>query len=417
MRVCASILLTLACCASGVSAQIPSTDVPASTNAPSKFHSAEDGWLDASEFLDESYGFLPVVIPITEPAVGYGAAGGLAFLSKPLGESKAGFNRPNITAVGGMGTENGSWGALAGDVRHWLDDRLQTVAGLVYASVNLDFHGIAAGGNLADHPLSYNLEPKGGTVQGKYRLGNSRVWAGLSYAFAATRVTFDAPAGTPGLPDFQRDSDVGGFTPSVTFDSRDNIFTPTGGTYVEGSAGLFSQALGGDDEFQRARIIAMQFIPLHPKLSLGFRAESAASFGDAPFYLRPFISLRGAPVLRYQGEETAQIEAELRWQFWKRFSVVGFAGGGAAWNDLERFHSTQTVVTGGTGFRTSLPGNMEFTWGWTWRSAPTTPRSTSRSAARGPGRERTHRDQPVNPFQPERFRWRAPVLGRSDDER
>ena len=120
---------------------------------------------------------------------------------------------------------------------------------------------------------------------------------------------------------------------------------------MEASAGLFSQALGGDDEFQRARLIGMQFIPLHPKLSLGFRAEGAATFGDAPFYLRPFISLRGAPIMRYQGEQTAQIETELRWQFWRRLSVVGFVGGGAAWNDLERFHNTQTVATGGTGFR------------------------------------------------------------------
>jgi hemolysin activation/secretion protein len=63
------------------------------------------------------------------------------------------------------------------------------------------------------------------------------------------------------------------------------------------------------------------------------------------------MSLRGAPIMRYQGNETAQLEAELRWQFWKRFSLVGFAGGGAAWNDLSGFDNIQTVVTGGTGFR------------------------------------------------------------------
>ncbi|HXI54387.1 MAG TPA: BamA/TamA family outer membrane protein [Candidatus Saccharimonadales bacterium] len=345
------LMAVLSLVASTARADEPVPNAPAVTNAPSKFRSAEDGWPDASGFLDEKYGFLPVVIPITEPAVGYGAAGGLAFINKPLGGSQDGFGRPDITLVGGMGTENGSWGALAGDIRHWLDDHLQTLAGVVYASVNLDFHGIGAGGNLEDHPLHYNLEPKGGTLQGKYRMGDSRFWVGLNYAYAATHVTFDAPAGTPGLPDFRRDSKVGGFSPSLTFDSRDNIFTPARGTYVEASAGLFSQALGGDDEFQRARLIGMQFIPLHPKLSLGFRAEGAATFGDAPFYLRPFISLRGAPIMRYQGEQTAQIETELRWQFWRRFSVVGFVGGGAAWNDLERFHNTQTVATGGTGFR------------------------------------------------------------------
>jgi hypothetical protein len=117
------------------------------------------------------------------------------------------------------------------------------------------------------------------------------------------------------------------------------------------SQGLFSEALGSDDDFQRVRVLGMQFFQLHPKWTLGLRGEAAASFGEVPFYLRPFIYMRGAPIMRYQGEETAQIEAELRWQFWKRFSLVGFVGGGAAWNDFERLENTQSVVAGGTGFR------------------------------------------------------------------
>lgn len=325
-----------------------------STNALAISKPGEDGWLDISEFLEKKYGFLPVVIPITEPAIGYGAAGGLAFLSKPLANAEAGSGRPNITAVGGLGTENGTWGAAAGDVRYWLDDRIQTQVGLAYASANLDFYGIGAHPNLASHPLSYNLQPFGGMIHAKYQFGKSRMWGGLSYAFATTQVKFDKPSGTPGLPDFQRQSNVGGVTPSFTYDTRDNIFTPLRGTYVELTAGFFSEALGGDAEFQRARVIFMHFLPLCPRLYLGIRAEGAASFGNEPFYLRPYISLRGAPVMRYQGEEVAQIEGELRWQFWKRFSLVGFVGGGGAWNDFERFSSSQTIVTGGTGFRYEL---------------------------------------------------------------
>jgi len=59
----------------------------------------DDGWPDLSSFLKEKYGFLPIVVPITEPAVGYGAAGGVAFLSKSLGQAQAGFGRPDITKV------------------------------------------------------------------------------------------------------------------------------------------------------------------------------------------------------------------------------------------------------------------------------------------------------------------------------
>ncbi|MGH7305048.1 MAG: BamA/TamA family outer membrane protein [Candidatus Rokuibacteriota bacterium] len=336
--------------AAAAGAQMTIEKPPDTTRPPSKLW-GEDGWLDVSGFLDEKYGFLPLVIPITEPAVGYGAAGGLAFLNQPLGEAKAGFGRPDITMVGGLGTENGSWGILVGDVRHWLNDRLETQAGFTHLSVNLDFHGIGQDARLDDHPLRYNLEPTGGVVRVKYRLGDSTLWAGLGYAFAVTRVTFEAPAETPGLPDFRRDSTVGGLTPSFTWDTRDNLFTPVRGTFVEAVVGVFSPALGGDDDFQRAQLTAMQFVPLLRTLYLGLRGDAAATFGDAPFYLRPFISLRGAPIMRYQGDEVASIETELRWQFWGRFSVVGFVGTGAAWNDFERFHNTQAIVTGGFGLR------------------------------------------------------------------
>jgi outer membrane protein assembly factor BamA len=345
----ALVLLTL--CGLAAQAQPTGTSTPETTDAPSKFRSAEDGCLDVSGFLEQKYGFLPIVLPITEPAVGYGAGGGLMFLSRPLPQTEDGLGRPNITVVGGFGTENGTRGGFVGDLRYWLDDHFQTMFGFIYASVNLDFYGIGRDSLLMNNPLRYNLEPKGGTARFKYRLGESRLWAGINYAFAATDVTFNKPPGTPGEPVTPSDSKVGGLTPSLTFDTRDNFFTPNHGTYLEASAGFFTPALGADTDFQRANLIAMQFVPLGSKLFLGIRAEGAASFGDVPFYLRPYISLRGTPTLRYQGDEVAQIETELRWQFWGRFSVVGFTGGGATWNHFEHFDNSQTIVTGGGGIR------------------------------------------------------------------
>jgi len=323
----------------------------AATDTASNFRSADDGWLDVSGFLDKAYGFLPVVIPITEPAVGYGAAGGLAFIDKPLGKAQAGYGRPNITFVGGMGTENGTWGVMAGDMRHWLDDRLQTLAGVVKASVNLDFYGIGENSVLKNSPRSFTLEPLAGIVRAKYRIGGSKFWVGLAYALATTDVTFDTPGVVPGLPDVQKVSRVGGLAPSLTYDSRDNMFTPAKGTFIELTAGFFAPAFGGDDEFQRHNLVAMQFLPLHEDVMLGVRGDATITSGDVPFYMYPFITLRGAPVMRYQGEEVVQAEAEVRWQCWKRFSLVGFAGYGAAWNDFTRVDNTRTIVTGGTGFR------------------------------------------------------------------
>ncbi|HET9952496.1 MAG TPA: BamA/TamA family outer membrane protein [Candidatus Eisenbacteria bacterium] len=312
----------------------------------------EDGWVDVSSFLDKSYGFVPVVVPITEPAVGYGAAFGLVFIDKAKREGSAGFGRPTMTAVGGLATENGSRGVAAGDVRYWLDDRLQTVALFGYAPINLTFYGL---GDVASrrNPLSYSLTPLGGLLSTKYRLGaRSRWWAGLGYSYASTKVEFDVPASVP--PEIGRASGeigTGGLTPAVSYDSRNNAFTPTGGIYAETSFGVFGELLGSDTNFQKAAALAMGYAPLSARLTLGLRGDASATLGDIPFYMRPYISLRGAEAMRYQGEEVAQAEVELRWQFWKRISAVGLWGLGSAWNDLGGFDNRETITTYGAGVR------------------------------------------------------------------
>ena len=200
MRFLLILVVSIAFCVPCARAQAPLTNTPnASATPPSTNRFEEDGWLDVSDFLDKKYGFLPIVIPITEPAVGYGAAGGLTFISKPLGESQAGFGRPDITIVGGMGTENGSWGAFAGDIRHWLDDRLQTVVAGVYASANLKFYGIGDNPRLENDPLEYNLEPKGALVQASTE-SVIRDYGPVRVTPSNTKVSFDVPASTSRSP-------------------------------------------------------------------------------------------------------------------------------------------------------------------------------------------------------------------------
>jgi hypothetical protein len=308
----------------------------------------QDGWPDGSSFLDQTYGFLPVVSPITEPAVGYGAAGGLMFLSKSFGDAAAGLGRPNITFVGGMGTASRSWGVFGADVRYWLADHVQTLFAAIYGSLNLDFYGIGKTDALKDHPLHYNLNPRGGLAQAKYRFGETNFWAGLNTRFMSTAVSFDAPQSTPELPDFDRTTNLGGVTALAVFDSRSNVFTPIRGTYAEVNAGAFGAGAGA---FGRAELLALQFFPLPFRLYLGLRGQFRTTFGPAPFYFRPYVALRGVAQMRFQGEEVAQLEAELRWQFWKRLSLVGFGGGGGAWTKFERFDSAQGVGAGGGGMR------------------------------------------------------------------
>jgi hypothetical protein len=98
-----------------------------------------DGWLDLSQFLDTAHGFVPLVSPITEPAVGYGAAAALIFIDRQTSAPQQRNVRPNIAAIGGAATENGTRGLFAGHLGTWRDGRLRTMAAIADAEVNLDF--------------------------------------------------------------------------------------------------------------------------------------------------------------------------------------------------------------------------------------------------------------------------------------
>jgi hypothetical protein len=321
---------------------------------PPNVSQADDGWPDLSYFMDQPYGFLPMIEPITEPAIGYGLWAGPAFISKAPGEPRAGWAMPNLSYVGGMWTENDCWGAMAFDIHNWMDQRLQSAVALMYASIKLNFHGIGEDALLKDNPIRYTLTPFLGVVRVKYRLGDSNFWVGGGYLYSTTKVEIDIPDQFTQLKDLRKDSDIGALFPILTFDSRENIFTPTSGTAAELTAAFCSKALGGDAEFQRASVTATQYFSLDPALTLGLRGDGLFSFGDVPFYAYPYVTLRGAAAMRYQGEQVAQGELELRWQFWKRFSVVGFTGYGVAWNDFELLDDQINVWTGGGGIRYEL---------------------------------------------------------------
>ena len=83
----------------------------------------------------------------------------------------------------------------------------------------------------------------------------------------------------------------------------------------------------------------------------GLRAVAEASTGDLPFYLRPYVSLRGVLAMRYAGERAASVETEYRWPLGERWDVLAFGGLGTAVSDRRGAKGTKTVSAGGLGVR------------------------------------------------------------------
>jgi hypothetical protein len=265
-----------------------------------------------------------------------------------------GYARPNLSAAGAAFTENGTRLYFGGDSSLWLDGRLKSTAGGGGGDINLDVYGLGATADELDAPVRYTLAARAAVGQVDWQLApQSPWWLGLRFVYAEITPKLRDDPRFPGLEDRTR-STLAGPGVQLLYDSRDNVFTPTRGAYAETSLMAFDGAFGASRDFQRFAQIAMAWWPATPRVTGAVRADYQQVSGDAPFYARPFIALRGIPAMRYPGDRVASAQAEVRWQFHGRWSVVAFGGVGRARIDDGAAQRTKDAGAGGLGFRYEL---------------------------------------------------------------
>lgn len=315
-----------------------------------KFTDPHDGQFDVSYFLEHPYGFLPVPIIVTEPAVGYGGGMAAMFLRPRREAGEVGWVRPNISAVGAAATDNGTWFGFAGDSSYWFGGRLRTLLGAGTGRVNLDFYGLGSG-PFQDVGIAYSLNVTGGLAGADWQLmPGHHWWLGLRYAYAEVDPQLRDTPLFPGLVDRLRTT-ISAPIPQLTYDSRDSVFTPTRGLYSETTYLASRESLGASVQFSRFGQTVMGWVPLHASVTLALRADYASASGGAPFYMLPYVDMRGVPAMRYAGDRMASGQAEVRWQFHDRWSVVAFGGVGDTRSERGRSTVSQDVAAGGAGFR------------------------------------------------------------------
>jgi len=327
------------------------------TDKRSLFTDPEDGKLDASEWLLERKGFLPVPILITEPAVGYGIGAALLFFRESIGESvtkakeSGRLTPPDIYGMALAATENGTKVAGAFGMVTFAEQLWRWRGGVARPDVNLDFYGTNGTDSTRDLKLGYNVEGWISTQQLMRRLGESDNFVGARWIYLDLDTRFDTSRPDPVLAPGGRAVKSSGLGLSFEHDSRDNFFTPSSGWkgYLESM--FYSPHLGSDNKYQTYRAYGFSYFPLAREFVLGIRADGRAARGDVPFYQLPFIELRGIPVARYQDENAGVAEAELRWNVTPRWALIGFLGAGRAWGSSTNFSEADTAKAWGLGFR------------------------------------------------------------------
>lgn len=183
------------------------------------------------------------------------------------------------------------------------------------------------------------------------RAGNTDWFLGARYAWLQVKPSFDAgwPPDLEGKP--LKEVRIGRLSFIADHDTRDNIFSPTSGHFVEAEIAVARPGLGGTTSYEQANLRGFDWLPLGKQFVLGLRGDMQTTRGDVPFFARPFVYMRGVPAMRYQGDSAAVTEVELWWRATPRWSLLGFTGAGRAWGGKQDFSEAESVTAAGTGFR------------------------------------------------------------------
>jgi hypothetical protein len=323
--------------------------------APTLFRDVTDGAFDVSGFLSTRVGFLPMAMPITEPAVGYGLALGLSFFhDEPQAVNYPGkpprVIMPSITVLMGAGTENGTWSTGLAHIGVWNEGKIRYVGAIGYANLDLNWYG--RGDSLGGHSISYTNDLLFLYQKLTFKLGGSDFFLGPQYRFLATDATFARDADIGGISNPELQSQTGGLGAVLAYDSLDQPFSPTRGVRAEVSFSQQAEAFGGDFDYGRLNYFVITYLPLGDKFVLGLRVDGGSiSGGDAPFYDLPGLMTRGIPRGRYVDNAAIMTEAELRYDVTTRWSLIGFAGVGRVGDSFGDLGSTDNHTAVGAGFR------------------------------------------------------------------
>lgn len=315
----------------------------------SQFKDTLDNSFDMSQWLSNSYGFMPVVNIITEPAIGPGAGVGLMFLKRDKSEIGQVMSQPPaIAGVFGFYTANGTWGVGGGYADYWRNDSIRYRGGLGYVSVNLKYYPPILEG-ISDKGFAFNMKGGGTAQELSFRIPRTRLFLGSRYVFFKNKVTVDIPVDW--IDPWETDMKIGGLAGLAVYDNRDNTFTPNNGTRTGVYYTYYDPVFGCDKTFQRLDGYALGYHLFRDRYMMALRLDARYAYGATPFYMLPYIDLRGVPAMRYQGRYTLVAETELRWDITYRWSLVLFGGIGAAVPSRSHWEDRTNAYNMGTGFR------------------------------------------------------------------
>ena len=174
-------------------------------------------------------------------------------------------------------------------------------------------------------------------------------YLGLRSVYSKRNTRFDTDA----IPD--EDLSLFGFGLGVEFDNRNNVFNPSAGMNTRLRTMSFLEALGSTTTYHRINVDFNRYFKLSDKSVILARFYSIISVGDTvPFSGKNVVGrddLRGYTNGKYRANQVYDIQTEYRWNFYKKWGMVAFAGVAVATDNWKGDNYSGLLPSIGSGLR------------------------------------------------------------------
>jgi hypothetical protein len=290
---------------------------------------------------------LLVPIPMSSPTFGTGLILGGAYFYSQTEEQKNAQPASYTGAAAGY-TSNNSWFAGVLQQNYWKEDtwRFNGVAGYLDLKLNLN---PPATEDDETSPVDWLVN--GSLFQARI---SRKLWGdwylGLSARYLDISQAIDLLVEDEG---FNIESDISalGVGVHLDYDSRDLPSNAYQGRYFELKAIGSHQSNSEDDSYQSYHARFRSYHTLRDSLVLAWEINGCARSGQIPLWDTCRLGLRGFPATDYLGKKSVFAQAEVRWRFYKKWGMVGFAGAGRMNDTFGKYGENETIPSYGVGIR------------------------------------------------------------------